>query len=165
MLPKGSVLYERLWRPLTVAALNTQPDEASANLLWDLFVETFGRGGAALHALLPIHGLSESLVDPALRLLTRARGEISFGHRLRTLTVASGAVAALDFGAKGQVDVAADEPVVLAVNAPVAVDLLPGLIAPTEFRGIVNAHYRIEPGNAAPHTSSASSAARRNGCS
>jgi len=152
VLPMGSVLYERLWRPLTVAALNTQPEEASARLLWYLFAETFGRGGAALHALLPREGLSESLVDPALAFLAARGAEISFGHRLRELTIASGAVASLDFGAKGQVDVAADEPVLLAVTAPVASDLLPGLIAPTEFRGIVNAHYRIEPANAALHS-------------
>lgn len=152
MLPTGSVLYDRLWRPLTVAALNTQPEEASARLLWSLFAETFGRGGAALHALLPREGLSESLVDPALASLAASGAEISFGHRLRELTIAGGAVASLDFGAKGQVDVAADEPVLLAVNAPVASDLLPDLIAPTEFRGIVNAHYRIEPANAASHS-------------
>jgi hypothetical protein len=131
-----SVLYERLWRPLTVAALNTQPDEASARLLWDLFSETFGRGGAALHALLPREGLSESLVDPALAVLAGRGAQVSFGHRLRSLTVTAGAVASLDFGAKGQVDVAADEPVLLAVNAPVAVDLLPDLVAPTEFRAL-----------------------------
>jgi squalene-associated FAD-dependent desaturase len=152
VLPTDSGLYERLWRPLTVAALNTQPEEASARLLWYLFAETFGRGGAALHALLPREGLSESLVDPALSLLAARGAEISFGHRLRSLTTASGAVAALDFGAKGQVAVAADEPVLLAVNAPVAVDLLPDLVAPTEFRGIVNAHYRMEPPNAALHS-------------
>ncbi len=152
VLPPGSVLYDRLWRPLTVAALNTVPEEASARLLWRLFSETFGRGGAGLHALLPREGLSESLVDPALRLLAARGAEASFGHRLRGLTIASGAVASLDFGAKGQVDVAADEAVLLAVNAPVAADLVPDLIAPTEFRGIVNAHYRIEPGNASPHS-------------
>jgi squalene-associated FAD-dependent desaturase len=152
VLPTSSVLYERLWRPLTVAALNTQPEEASARLLWSLFAETFGRGGAALHALLPREGLSESLVDPALAFLAARGAEISFGHRLRSLTVTGGAVASLDFGAKGQVDVAADEPVLLAVTAPVASDLLPDLIAPTEFRGIVNAHYRIEPAGATPHS-------------
>lgn len=152
VLPNDSILYDRLWRPLTVAALNTQPEEASASLLWHLFAETFGRGGAALHALLPRDGLSESLVDPALALLATRGAEISFGHRLRGLTITAGAVASLDFGAKGQVDVAADEPVLLAVTAPVAVDLLPGLVAPTEFRGIVNAHYLIEPANAAPHS-------------
>lgn len=152
VLPPGSVLYDRLWRPLTVAALNTVPEEASARLLWRLFSETFGRGGAGLHALVPREGLSESLVDPALRLLAARGAEASFGHRLRGLTIASGAVASLDFGAKGQVDVAADEAVLLAVNAPVAADLVPDLIAPTEFRGIVNAHYRIEPGNASPHS-------------
>jgi squalene-associated FAD-dependent desaturase len=152
VLPPDSVLYERLWRPLTVAALNTLPEEASARLLWHLFADTFGRGGAALHALLPREGLSESLVDPALTLLAARAAEVSFGHRLRSLSVTAGAVASLDFGAKGQVDVAADETVLLAVNAPVAVDLLPDLVAPTEFRGIVNAHYRIEPTNAAPHS-------------
>jgi squalene-associated FAD-dependent desaturase len=152
VLPADSILYERLWRPLTVAALNTQPEEASARLLWSLFAETFGRGGAALHALLPREGLSESLVDPALAFLTARGAEISFGHRLRGLTITAGAVASLDFGAKGQVDVAADEAVLLAVNAPVAFDLLPDLVAPTEFRGIVNAHYRIEPPNAPPHS-------------
>lgn len=151
VLPTGSVLYERLWRPLTVAALNTRPEEASARLLWRVFAETFGRGGAALHALLPREGLSESLVDPALRLLESRGCEASFGHRLRGLTVTAGAVASLDFGAKGLVDVAADEPVVLAVTAPVASDLLPGLVVPTEFRAIVNAHYRIEPSGAVPH--------------
>ena len=152
VLPTSSVLYERLWRPLTVAALNTKPEEASARMLWYLFAETFGRGGAALHALLPKDGLSESLVDPALGVLSSRGAELSFGHRLRSLTMAGGGVASLDFGAKGHVDVAADEPVVLAVNAPVASDLLPDLTAPTEFRGIVNAHYRIEPPNAAPHS-------------
>lgn len=152
VLPTGSILYERLWRPLTVAALNTQPEEASARLLWSLFAETFGHGGAALHALLPREGLSESLVDPALGILAARGAEVSFGHRLRALTTSGGAVASLDFGAKGQVDVAADEAVLLAVTAPVASDLLPNLVAPTEFRGIVNAHYRIEPSNAAPHS-------------
>lgn len=152
VLPRASVLYDRLWRPLTVAALNTKPEEAAARLLWSLFAETFGRGGAALHALLPREGLSESLVDPALALLTARGAEVSFGHRLRTLTIAAGAVASLDFGAKGQVDVAADETVLLAVNAPVAIDLLPDIVAPTEFRAIVNAHYRIEPPNARPHS-------------
>ncbi len=145
VLPRDSVLYERLWRPLTVAALNTAPEEASARLLWSLFAETFGRGGAALHALLPQRGLSESLVDPALRVLAERGAEISFGHRLRALAIVGDAVASLDFAAKGQVDVAADEAVVLAVTAPVAADLLPDITVPTEFRGIVNAHYRIEP--------------------
>jgi len=147
-----SVLYERLWRPLTIAALNTQPEEASARLLWHLFAETFGRGGAALHALLPRDGLSESLVDPALGVLAARGAEVSFGHRLRGMTMSAGVVASLDFGAKGQVDIAADEAVLLAVTPSVASDLLPGLIAPTESRGIVNAHYRIAPPDAAVHS-------------
>lgn len=151
VLPRDSILYDRLWRPLTVAALNTAPEEASAHLLWTLFAETFGQGGAALHALLPRRGLSESLVDPALQLLQARGADLSFGHRLRSIAIVGDAVASLDFAAKGQVDIAADEAVVLAVTAPVAADLLPGLTVPDQFRGIVNAHYRVEPrGDLAP---------------
>ena len=145
VLPRESILYDRLWRPLTVAALNTAPEEASAHLLWTLFAETFGQGGAALHALLPRQGLSESLVDPVLRLLQARGADLSFGHRLRSIAIVGDAVASLDFAAKGQVDIGADEAVVLAVTAPVAADLLPGLTVPDQFRGIVNAHFRIEP--------------------
>src|SRR5436190_1968853 len=50
------VIYERLWVPLAVAALNTEVDQASARLLGMIFAETFGRGGAGLHPLYPKEG-------------------------------------------------------------------------------------------------------------
>ena len=54
-------------RPLAVAALNTDPAEGAASLLARVLRETFGRGGDACRPLVPRDGLSESLVDPALR--------------------------------------------------------------------------------------------------
>ena len=44
----------------------------------------------------------------------------------------------------------AGEAAVLAVPAPVAARLVPGLDAPDEFRAIVNAHYRIAVTDDAP---------------
>ena len=137
------VIYERLWVPLAVAALNTEVDQASARLLGMIFAETFGRGGAGLHPLYPREGLSESLVDPALAVLQAKGGVVRFGQRLRGLRFEGERVVALDFG-RGEVALEADDSVVLAVTAPVAKDLIPELSTPDAFRAIINAHFRVD---------------------
>jgi squalene-associated FAD-dependent desaturase len=126
-------LYERFWRPLAVASLNTQPEEGAAILLRAVLAETFLRGRKACRPLLPREGLSESFVDPALRFLERKGAALRFNARLRAIETADDWVVALD-GEKV-------ERVVLAVTAPVATRLLPDLAAPDAFRAIVNAHY------------------------
>jgi squalene-associated FAD-dependent desaturase len=135
--------YRRLWAPLAVAALNTEPEQASARLLGAIFAKTFGKSGAALHPIMPKQGLSESLVDPALALIARSGGEIRFGQRLRAIRFDGGEVATLDFG-RGETAVEAEDHVILAVTAPVASDLIPDLTTPNEFRAIINAHFRVD---------------------
>jgi squalene-associated FAD-dependent desaturase len=129
----GSGLFERFWRPLAVAALNTQPEEGAATLLRRVVAETFLRGAAACHPMVPREGLSESFVDPALRYLESMGAALRFNARLRAIGIEGDRVVALD----GE----PVEHVVLAVAAPVATRLLPGLDAPDAFRAIVNAHY------------------------
>nr|WP_298687184.1 hydroxysqualene dehydroxylase HpnE [uncultured Dongia sp.] len=150
ILDTSKVAYRRLWAPLCVAALNTEPERASAKLLGRLFRDTFGQGGASLHPLIPHQGLSESLVDPALKQLQEKGAEILFGHRLRAITSADDRVTELDFG-KTQIAVGPDDAVVLAVTAPVAADLIPNLSAPDAFRGIVNAHFKMDIPSPAHH--------------
>ena len=145
------VIYERLWAPLAVAALNTEVDQASARLLGMLFAETFGRGGAGLHPLYPKEGLSESLVDPALTVIQAKGAAVRFGQRLRSLRFDGERVAALDFG-RGEVALEAEDSVVLAVTAPVAKDLIPELNPPDEFRAIINAHFRVDALPGDPYT-------------
>jgi squalene-associated FAD-dependent desaturase len=142
VLDTGSALYRRFWQPLAVAALNTAPEQGSAALLARVVAESFARGGAACRPLVPQEGLSESLVDPALAELARRGAAVRFTERLRALEFAEARVAALVFEG-GTVPVGADEAVVLAVPAPVAGRLVPGLDAPQDFRAIVNAHYRV----------------------
>lgn len=150
ILDTRKVAYRRLWAPLCVAALNTEPERASAKLLGRLFRDTFGQGGASLHPLLPHQGLSESLVDPAMAQLQAKGAEVLFGHRLRAITTAEGRVVELDFG-KAQIALGANDKVVLAVTASVAADLIPNLFAPDSFRGIVNAHFKMDIPNPAQH--------------
>jgi squalene-associated FAD-dependent desaturase len=136
-------LFDRLLGPLAVAALNTPPDAGSAALLWAVVAETLVRGGAACCPGVPREGLSESFVDPALARLHAAGAEIQLGRRVAALGIADGRVHRLETP-DGSVPVADGEVVVLAVPAPVAADLLPGLLVPDEFQAIVNLHYRTE---------------------
>lgn len=140
----GDTLFRRLWQPLSVAALNTEVEAGQARLLSRVLGESFAQGGAACRPLVPREGLSESLVDPALARLAALGATVRFGSRLRAVEQAGSRVTALDFD-EGRVELGQGDAVVLAVTAPVAARLLPGLTVPDEFRAILNAHYRIAP--------------------
>lgn len=144
-----SILYRRLWQPLVVAALNTEAEAGSARLFATILRETLGAGGRACMPLFPREGLSETLIDPALARLGTAGADIRIGARLRALDFAADRVAALHLE-DGGMPIGADEAVVLAVPSPVALRLVPGLVAPGEFRAILNAHYRLALGEDAP---------------
>jgi len=140
--PKGP-LYERLWQPLMIAALNTDPAEGSAKLAGAIMRGTLAKGGAACRPLVA-EGLSAAFIDPALDYLRARNHGVAFGRRLKRLAFADGRVTALDFG-DGEIPVAEGETVILAVPQWIAPTLVPGLSAPTEVRSILNAHFRIAP--------------------
>jgi len=142
VLDRQAPLFRRFWQPLTVAALNTQAREASAAMLARVMAETFAKGGAACRPLVPKEGLSEALVDPALAYLEARGVTVRFAARLRAVALGDGAATALGFET-GSEPLGADEALLLAVPAPVAARLVPGLVAPEAFRAIVNAHYRV----------------------
>jgi squalene-associated FAD-dependent desaturase len=146
-------VYRALVEPLSVAVLNTAPEEGSAWLLGRMLGLSFAKGGRDCRPLIVREGLSESFIEPALRRLTALGVEIRFSTRLRNLTIANRRVESLQFNAANLALGPADR-AVLAVPAPVAAALLPDLTAPTEMRAIVNAHYRLKqpfrPANGIP---------------
>jgi squalene-associated FAD-dependent desaturase len=137
-------LYERLARPLFVAALNTDPREASAVLAGAIVRETLVAGGKACRPLIARDGLGAAFIEPALTFLAERGTAVNFSHRLRAINFAEGKISVLDFGddkiALGEKDV-----VILAVPPVVAAAVVPKLVTPTEFRAIVNVHFRVEP--------------------
>jgi len=140
----SSVLYERLWRPLLLAALNTDPPAASARLAAAVLRETLAAGGRACIPLIARDGLGHAFIEPALRFVEAHGGAVRYAERLRAFAFAESRIAGLDFGG-GVVKLSPDDGIVLAVPPWVAGELLPGLETPTEFRAIVNAHFAMAP--------------------
>lgn len=134
------VIARNLWNPLFVSALNTAPQEASAKLAGAIVRETFAKGGSACKPMVATSGLSAALIDPALEFLRKNGAKIQFGAKLRALRFAENRVAALEFS--GETIALGDEDrVILAVPPNVAETLAPDLIAPNQFRSILNAHF------------------------
>lgn len=147
--PTKGPLWERLMRPFLLAALNTEPEPASAQLAGQVMRETLARGGRACRPRIATPNLGAAFIDPALRFLEAKRATVELGKRLRTLVTANHQVLALEFP-DATVPLNARDMVVLAVPPWVAKDLLPDLVVPTEFRAIVNAHFQIAPPKGTP---------------
>lgn len=144
-IPCEGMLYQRLVQPLLLAALNVDPPEGSAGLAGAIVRETLLAGGQACRPLIARDGLSAVLIEPAVKFLTERGHSVQLGHELRSFESTDGKVIALNFGGEDVIRIADGDAIVMAVPPRAAASLLPGLKTPTEFRAIVNAHFRFEP--------------------
>jgi squalene-associated FAD-dependent desaturase len=144
-IPCEGTLYQRLVQPLLLAALNVDPPEGSAGLAGAIVRETLLAGGQACRPLIARDGLSAVLIEPAVKFLTERGHTVQLGHELREFTRSNGRVDALNFGDGDVIAVGADDAIVMAVPPRAAAGLLPGTKTPTQFRAIVNAHFRVAP--------------------
>ena len=136
------VLFEKLWEPLAVAALNSPARAGAACLLWPVLRETFGKGEAACRPRIARTGLSGTFVDPAMDLLHRRGAAVRFGTRLRGIAYEGSEARVLDFGTE-TVALTDGDRVVLALPPATAASLVPDLTVPEESHAIVNAHFRL----------------------
>lgn len=128
-----SRLWETLWRPFAIAALNTEPEVASARSLAAILRGSLLRGPAACRPRLARTSLSAAFITPALAKLP----PVNYGRRLVALETTEGRLTGLRFadGAVIQADKA-----ILALPAWEIARLIPGLLVPTEHRAILNLH-------------------------
>ena len=146
----SGVLFERLWEPLAVAALNTSAGAGAARLLWPVLRETFARGEKACRPLVARHGLSEAFVEPALGMLRENGAVIRFKTRLQAIEYRDGRARELRFGAE-TTPLKDGDSVILAVPPGTAATLVPGLAVPEESSPIVNVHFLLsKPADIAP---------------
>jgi squalene-associated FAD-dependent desaturase len=84
-------LCRRLWEPLCVAALNTPPQRASAQIFANVLKDSLAAHASASEMLLPRTDLSELFPVPAVRYLATRRGIVN----------SSNAIAAIECGEDG----------------------------------------------------------------
>ena len=142
-------LWDRLMHPFLLAALNTEPQSASAQLAGAVLRETLAKGGQAYRPRIATPTLAAAFIDPALAFLKIRKAQVHFNERLRAITFAHRTAMALEFPDATR-PVSSGDAVILAVPPWVARDLVPNLPAPTEYRSIVNAHFKIAAPLGAP---------------
>jgi hypothetical protein len=145
----AGALYDRLARPVLLAALNTDPPKASSRLAGAVLRETLLKGGLATRPLVAEEGLGPVFIDPALAFLDRNGVQLGFRHQLRRLEFLDDRVHALDFG-EDVIKLGPADTVILALPASVVSLLAPNLPTPTKFRAIVNAHFKVDPPKSQP---------------
>jgi squalene-associated FAD-dependent desaturase len=136
-------LWRGFWEPLTLAAINTTPDHASARLLARVMTETFAKGAAAARPMFASHGLGPALVEPAEARLKAQGVAISFNRTLRALERAEGRVTGLALS-DGSVAVGPADRVILALPPSRLRPLLPELDLPDDASAILNAHFVVD---------------------
>jgi zeta-carotene desaturase len=121
---------ERLWYPLAIAALNEDPERASAAMFLPVLREAFRTGAAGFRIGIPRVGLSDLYVEPAVRFL-RSRGcEVRLRTQVRQVLIEGGRCTGilLPDGYR----LAADA-VVAATPPPELLEMLPSEIAADPF--------------------------------
>lgn len=142
LIPPGTPLYRNFWEPLTVAALNTGPEQAAAILMRPVLMETFLKGADACRPLIARDNLADTLVDPALAFLAARGAEVRFGARVRGFAFTDTHVTRMETD-DGPVSIEAADTVILAAPAWIAETLVPDLTVPPPGEAIVNVHYRL----------------------
>jgi hypothetical protein len=111
--------------------------------------ESLARGGRAYHPHIAHPTLAAAFVDPALATLKRKGVNIRLGQRVRALVLAQSEATGLQLP-DSVMELGERDVVILAVPPWVAMELVPGLVAPDAHSAIVNAHFRIAPPQRAP---------------
>jgi squalene-associated FAD-dependent desaturase len=140
-------IYERMLGPFLLAALNIDPRKGSAKLAGALIRETLALGGQACRPLLARDGIGKVFVEPAIAHLQQHGISIALRDELHSIQFNGARASRLNFAGR-HIDLGQNDGVILAVPPYVAAKLVPNLRTPTDFCGIVNAHFRTEtPGH------------------
>ena len=134
-----------LWEPLCLAALNTPPDQASAQVFLNVLRDSLGANREASDLLLPVSDLSSLFPEPAARFLDSRGSQIQRGTRITRLTRSHTGFHLDDHGPYPQVILA-----VAPYHLPTLISELPELaalgrqLAAFEWQPIVTCYLRYE---------------------
>jgi hypothetical protein len=145
--PASGAALEKLWRPLSLAALNIAPEAAAMDLLAATLAEAMSRSHAA--PLFPRRDFGHALLFSLESHLRRQGATVRCERSLERLVFAGKRLQALEFS-YDRIELGARDAVVLAVPAWVAAPLVPGLLTPDAFTATVTAHFAVAPSARTP---------------
>lgn len=85
-----ATVIRQLWRPLCIAALNTPPERASAQVFLNVLKDSLGSRRSASDMLLPKVDLSTLFPDHAAHYVRRKQGEVRLGARVQSIVRGAG---------------------------------------------------------------------------
>ena len=147
--PRSELAMERLWRPLTLAALNCGPEAASARLAGGVLRECVNAGGGGARAMVPVGSFGRAFVEPLVRRLQRDGATVRFERKLTALDRGDDRLAGLEFE-YDRVELGPRDALILATPGPLAATLVPGLTTPLGASGAVTVHFATPPPRGAP---------------
>jgi squalene-associated FAD-dependent desaturase len=127
---QNGVIGHYVWRPLCISALNTPPEQASAQVFITVLRDSLAAGSAASELLLPRVDLSKLFPEPAAEYVRARGGEIRTNSPVRDL-----ATIREDFGA-----------VIVAVGPHQLKTLLPDIAFDSEYQPIYTCYLQY-PGD------------------
>jgi squalene-associated FAD-dependent desaturase len=134
---QNGAIRRYLWEPLCLAALNTSPASASAQVFANVLRDTLGGRRRDTDFLLPRCPLGDLLPEPAARWLTARGAEFRFSCRVRRLLAVDGGWQ-IDSDC-GDTQTRAFDQVIVAVGPQHAPALLPETPALQAIRGMIEA--------------------------
>ena len=133
-------LIDHLWQPLTISALNTPLDHASAQVFANVLRDSLVSSRNASDLLLPCIDLTALFPEPAATWLTKRGGEVCAGVRVTQILATEGRYKVF-FEDGSQVF----DSLVLAVGPHQIEGLMPGVAAPTlKFEPIVTIYFKFD---------------------
>jgi zeta-carotene desaturase len=121
---------ERFWHPLAIAALNEEPERASAAMLLPVLREAFLRGREGARLGIPRVGLSQLYAEPAPHYLRSHDGQVRLRAPVREIRLEKGRCVGVRLTDGGAIDAPA---VVAAVPHTDLLEMLPAAEADHPF--------------------------------
>ncbi|MGD9637761.1 MAG: FAD-dependent oxidoreductase [Alphaproteobacteria bacterium] len=144
----GNHIYESFWLPFCKAVFNSAPDKVPANLMYDIIMKVFAKGGSAAVPYLANKSLRGAFVEPIVEYLKQSNVEIIYNKKIRGLGIED-RVDRLFFE-KGKIFLEKDDAVIMAVTAENSFKMLPSISTPKETSSIICVHYLVGENIALP---------------
>ena len=145
-LKKKSKIYQRFWKPFTIAVLNTHPDEASARLLRKVIIKTSFFSNDPLRPFTVKNSLNDTFVKPAIKKILSKGGVVKANARLKKIIFKNNSVEKIVFNEKTKI-LGKNDSIILAVTPNVISKILPRVVTPKKTNCILNIHFQLNEEN------------------